>query len=69
MTGNVLDLFQPEVIINTIKYQATSAESDWEQRHIDAMNTACEYMRNVYPVRYQEVVRIHTHFLNKQPNI
>lgn len=70
LTTATLDLFQPHILIETLKYQATAAMSDcWERRHIDAMVNLCEYVAVTYPLMYQQIKHIHERFINKQEDM
>lgn len=66
---DTLDLFIPEVLVSAVRYQHTTDEQLWEQRHINAMNTICEYIRVVYPGEYSQVEAIHHIFQSKEPTI
>lgn len=68
-TFDTLDLFIPEVLVSAVLYQHTTDEQLWEQRHINGMNTICDYLQAVHPAEYRKVAAIHQHFQTKEPDI
>lgn len=64
-TSDVLDLLIPEVLVTAVRYQHDVANELWEQRHIDAMNTVCDYLSTVHPAEYDRVARIHRSFQHR----
>jgi hypothetical protein len=65
---SVLDLFQPDELLNVVRYQASVPASIWEQRHIDGMVEVCEYIRLTYSNLYPMVESIHRKFRYMEPS-
>jgi hypothetical protein len=65
---SVLDLFLPVDLVKMLEYQCSTRYELWEQRHIDAMNTVCEYVEEVHPTHYDSIAGIHRKFEYMEAN-
>ena len=59
---DVLDLVLPVDLVKMLEYQCSTSYELWEQRHIDAMNSVCEYVKEIHPTHYEKVAGIHRKF-------
>ena len=66
--GSLLDLFKPVDLVELVQYHHNTAYSFWEQRHIDALNTVCEYVQDIHPTHYDSIAGIHRKFQLKEPD-
>ena len=58
-TDDLLDLILPVNLVELVQYHHNTAYSLWEQRHIDAVNTVCEYVKEIHPTHYDSIAGIH----------
>lgn len=59
---SLLDCFEPDAIVHMIRRQSKTDADYWEQKHINVMRTACQYVKDVYPKRYWQVEEAHGKF-------
>jgi hypothetical protein len=56
-------------LIQMVLYQGSLPGELWEQRHIDAMNNVCDYIKDVHPSVYNRVKFTHDRFVAKAEDL